>query len=90
MQIVEVVFTFLQEDADRFFLSLADHCVIVMATSDVGKTADVTQNLEKRIRAFPRNRPCTDAARTNSGNCPILGIFRNVVGGFERWKQLFH
>ena len=41
MQVIEIVATILEEDADRFLFGLADHAWINIATADIGEATDM-------------------------------------------------
>ena len=66
--VVEIARAVLQVNADRFGWCLADECLVIMATADVGETADMAQDLAEVVRAFPGNGEGTDASGTDAAD----------------------
>src|SRR5215475_2056213 len=96
MQIVEVVFAVLKEDADRFRRSLADQRRIIVSAfaqrrpaGDVGKAADPRQNFAELIRALPGDGEGADAAAADAADGAAGGVVTQFVTLFDFRKDLF-
>ena len=65
VQVVEILFAFLQIDLDRFWrlFRFSDEAWISPTASDVGETSDVAEDFTELIGAFPSDGKCADAAR---------------------------
>src|SRR5262245_12471973 len=96
MLVIQIVLAVLQEDADRFLRSLANHCLVVMPAlaqrrpaGDVGEAADPGQHLAEFIRALPGDGEGADAATADAANGPAGGVVAQFVTLFDFGKDLF-
>ena len=74
VQVIEVAGTFLQKDPNRFFSGFANQRMIIVTTSNVGKTAHVTENFAELVRPFPGNGPGTDSTTADPLKISIGGF----------------
>ncbi len=80
VEVIEVVASVLEKYAKRLFLApLAYEGWVVVASSYIGKAADVTQDFSELIRAFPGDGKGADASAADTANGMPLGVVGDVV-----------
>ncbi len=78
--VTEVVFAFLEVDADVAFFLEADHGGVDVTAANVGEAADVGDDFVEGVGAFPGDGEGADAAGADAADGAALGIIDEGVG----------
>ena len=74
VDVVQIVLAVLQKNANRLLLAFSNQRFAVMPTSDVGKTANMAQDLPELVGPLPGDGPGTNASRTDTANGTLIRI----------------
>src|SRR5262245_16638655 len=95
MLVIQIVLAVLQEDADRFLRSLADHRLVIMpafaqgrTAGDVGKAPDPGERFAEFVRALPGDGERADAAAADAADGSAGGVAPQFVTLFDIGKDL--
>jgi len=89
VEVIEIVFAFLEKNAKRLGIGLPNQGRIDMASPDVREAPDVTDDLSKGIGPLPRGGEGTDPTRTVSADDTMIRVAGQGVGLADFRKDLF-